>query len=751
MFSTASIASESDWFEAVKQSRLGDIKNAAHSYAGAVDNAGETGLMLAARLGYESLVSFLLPYESGQFNLRGETALIIAMQAHKLKIVQLLAPREASVKLEKGGSALHYAVIYEYLDSIPILAKYLKDVPDPEGLLPLELAVRTENFEATVDLLYYGQPHSLASLTRARSLLSDKLGANWTREFDKYMSAAEDHYLNDSDSYGKVSEGGTSTYTGTSRNSYPPFFLERTEEDALVEQPQPPHSPTSEDYGALGAAAAAASRNKNKFGNLNLHGTNPIIPEEDDIPKIEDVVEPDLDFPVRCEYDPQGYSPIQETVNHTVTSPSILTGELMNYENALLQQPSSSIGRELEMAISDARYEGQHDSQDAAPQALIYDPVQPKDIDAKSRQEELARKAEMEDTRYKYFEKDIAKLTASVSRTRTANDVLQLLGSSTTIEEDALPRNKFVPDITASQRVVSPRGSMRASSGPRSPNRRTINSQGFDASFSSRYSNVEKAGSRLSGSRTTENLLKDLVTSRYLNGDTELIYSVKHKNLPMVDQLAPSQHGERDADGKTALHLAAERNNKPMIDILAQYEAGMFDNDGWTALMRLAAQNAVDSVWPLLDKEARLQRAADGWTALMIAVMHADLEMVKILEPYEVGMQAHDGSTALILAIKADRPSVATFLFQKERHICDKDGISGEQWGINLNRPYIKAILVEEARKREEQMSKKRQSVVLPKYVPRSRITKIEARSPRRSDAMSDGYRLPSIWLNEVD
>lgn len=155
----------------------------------------------------------------------------------------------------------------------------------------------------------------------------------------------------------------------------------------------------------MGAAAAAASRNKNKFGNLNLHGTNPIIPEEDDIPKIEDVVEPDLDFPVRCEYDPQGYSPIQETVNHTVTSPSILTGELMNYENALLQQPSSSIGRELELAISDARYEGQHDSQDAAPQALIYDPVQPKNIDAKSRQEELARKAEMEDTRYKYFEK----------------------------------------------------------------------------------------------------------------------------------------------------------------------------------------------------------------------------------------------------------------------------------------------------------------------------------------------------------
>lgn len=746
------IVSENDWFEAVKQSRLGDVKNAAHSYAGAVDTAGETGLMLAARLGYESLVSFLLPYESGQFNMRGETALIIAMQAHKLKIVKLLAPREASVKLEKGGTALHYAVIYEYLDSIPILAKYLKDVPDPEGLLPLELAVRTENFEATVDLLYYGQPHTMTSLARARALLPDKPGANWTREFDKYASATEDHYLHDSDNLSKVPEDSISNYNGTAQQSRPLFFLEDTEGDKLTEQP--PRSPTFEDYGALGAAAAAVARNQsqNAPNSPDLHNTDyPIIPEEDDIPKIEDVVEPDLDFPVQYEHNQQSHSPSRDAASNIIASPSILTGELMNYENALLHQSPTGACQDIEKVISGIPHEKEYDLQGAAPQASIYDPVQRNNAELKQRREKLARQAEVEDTRYKYFEKDIAKLTASVSRTKTANDVLQLLGSSTVIEEDNEAKNKFVPDITASQRVVSPRGSMRASSRSRLSYQKGIDSPKSDSQSTSQYSNVEKAGSRLSGSRTTENLLKDLVTNRYLNGDTELIYSVKHKNFPMVDQLAPSQYGERDADGKTALHLAAERNNKPMIDVLAQYEAGMFDNDGWTALMRLVAQNAVDSVWPLLDKEARMQRTTDGWTAMMIAVMHADLEMVKILEPYEAGMQAHDGSTALILAIKADRPSVATFLFQKERYICDKDGISGEQWGINLNRPYIKKILAEEARKREEQMDKRQQNTVLPKYVPRSRITKIEPRSPRRSDTMSDGYRLPSIWLNQVD
>lgn len=755
MFPTTPIASENDWFDAVKQSRLSDVKSAARSYAGAVDTAGETGLMLAARLGYESLVSLLLPYESGQFNMRGETALIIAMQAHKLKIVQLLAPREASVRLEKGGTALHYAVVYEYLDSIPILAKYLKDVPDPEGLLPLELAVRTENFAATVDLLYYGQPHTITSLKRARSLLPDKPGANWTREFDKYMSAAEDHYIHDSDSFTNAPDCDVGNYNSATQSSHPQFFLDYSRENQQMQIERSLQSPTSDDYGALGAAAAAALKNKNATNNMAFDDNGHlIIPEDDDIPKIDDIVEPDLDFPVHCEYVTQDTSPthgVHETANHAVTSPSILTGELMNYENALRNHSPTNAAQEIERAISDNQCERHQDTYDGAPQASIYDPVNVSDHEMTQRQEKLARKAEAEDARYKYFEKDIAKITASFSKTKTPNDVLQLLGSSTVIEEDVDLRNKFVPDITASQRVVSPRGSMRVRSRSRSLHQRDSDSPMSNTPSTSQYSNVEKAGSRLSGSRTTENLLKDLVTNRYLNGDTELIYSVKHKNLPLVDQLAPSQHGERDADGKTALHLAAERNNKPMIDILASYEAGMFDNDGWTALMRLAAQDAVDSVWHLLEKEARLQRTTDGWTAMMIAVMHAGLEMVKILEPYEVGMQANDGSTALILAIKADRPSVAEFLFQKERHIRDKDGISGEEWGIKLNRPYIKAILMEESKKREEQMEKKQKNVVLPKYVPRSRITKIEPRSPVRSNAMNDGYRLPSIWLNQVD
>lgn len=753
MFSTAPITSENDWFDAVKQSRLSDIKSAARSYAGAVDTAGETGLMLAARLGYDSIVSFLLPYESGQFNLRGETALIIAMQAHKLKIVQLLAPREASVRLEKGGTALHYAVVYEYLDSIPILAKYLKDIPDPEGLLPLELAVRTENFAATVDLLYYGQPHTITSLTRARSLLPDKPGANWTREFDKYMSAAEDHYLHNSDSFTNALECDTKKHNSAAQSNNPQFFLDYPNEDEQTERSF--HSPTSDDYGALGAAAAAALKNKNTINDIACDNSGqPIILEDNDIPKMEDLVEPELDFPVHCDYivqDTGSAHEVHETASRTVTSPSILTGELMNYENALHNHSPTNAGQAIERTISDNHCKEHHDTYGTVPQASIYDPVNTKNSEAKQRQEKLARQAEKEDIMYKYFEKDIAKLTASVSRTKTPNDVLQLLGSSTVIDDDTTLRNKFVPDITASQRVVSPRGSMRVRSRSRSLYQKDLDSPMSSTPSASQYSNVEKAGSRLSGSRTAENLLKDLVTNRYLNGDTELIYSVKHKNLPLVDQLAPSQHGERDADGKTALHLAAERNNKPMIDILSPYEAGMFDNDGWTALMRLAAQNAVDSVWPLLEKEARLQRTTDGWTALMIAVMHAGLEMVKILEPYEVGMQADDGSTALILAIKADRPSVAEFLFQKERHICDKDGISGEQWGIKLNRPYIKAILMEEAKRREEQMEKKQRNVVLPKYVPRSRITKIEPRSPVRSNAMNDGYRLPSIWLNQVD
>lgn len=115
-------------------------------------------------------------------------------------------------------------MIYEYLDSIPILAKYLKDVPDPEGLLPLELAVRTENFEATVDLLYYGQPHTMTSLARARALLPDKPGANWTREFDKYASATEDHYLHDSDNLSKVPGDSISNYDGAVQQSRPLFF-----------------------------------------------------------------------------------------------------------------------------------------------------------------------------------------------------------------------------------------------------------------------------------------------------------------------------------------------------------------------------------------------------------------------------------------------------------------------------------------------------------------------------------------------
>lgn len=682
------MATQDDWFAAIKSGNVAMVSRLVDRYAGVRDQLGETGLMCAVRSDQVRVAEILLPHERGQLNNRRETALLIAIQLHNQPLVGLLAPAESGVMLEVGCSVLHYAVVYEFNDSVPTLVKYLKHTPDLDGLLPLDLAVRSNNFDAAGDILYYGQPHTRASLERALSFAQSDVAARWERLFVNFFSIAE--------------SGQPEDLATVNRAEREMEIRKQAAQAAMAQTLTTLHAP-------VGGGMVAGPGTTNRF---LPHGEPAVIK---DIP-------PEIDTTTENTRDPHSPSilhpepsvrgePDRSTAPLTTPTHRFLQSDLLNTSTVLPLASSLVIGR---TATPSTRMTplttiaGRKPASVAPPAPQPAPPVIGKAM-AATRSNSSSRaitasghaadrptsslltygravtpsdrdEKDKESVRYGIFERDIVDVTAGVTTRRTAQDVLTLLGSNRTgvaIGDTA----RYTPDISVTQRCVSGR--------PTSRSTRTSSRGTRQSSTSTRIMGVERAGSRTAGSRTAENMIKNLVTGKYFNGDTELIYAVKHKNLPMVQQLASIQSSQRDADGKTALILAAERQNLAMIEVLAPFEAGQRDGAGATALMYLAENGYVEGARLLVPQETGAQRETDGYTALMIATDLGHMELVKLLVEYEAGKQAADGSTALINALRADNKDCAKVLYNFEKDICDEHGISGAVWAEQLNRTYV--------------------------------------------------------------
>lgn len=140
------------WFAAAKNNRIADTRHLLEECAGARDEAGETALMIAARLGFCDLVQLLSSVEANYVSPSGRTALMIAAEANQPQTCVLLL-HEKDVILSDGQDALGLAVSVSAKDALMAMGPHFPIRRTAEGLSPLDLAVQAGNSDAVRILL----------------------------------------------------------------------------------------------------------------------------------------------------------------------------------------------------------------------------------------------------------------------------------------------------------------------------------------------------------------------------------------------------------------------------------------------------------------------------------------------------------------------------------------------------------------------------------------------------------------------
>ncbi|TNJ29542.1 Ankyrin repeat protein 1 [Giardia muris] len=119
------------------------------------------------------------------------------------------------------------------------------------------------------------------------------------------------------------------------------------------------------------------------------------------------------------------------------------------------------------------------------------------------------------------------------------------------------------------------------------------------------------------------------------NGQTALWFAAKANSTECVKLLVVETCIQATCP-RTALLEAAVHGNTQMAGLLT-YQAGRATADGWTAMMEAARNNSCDIIKLLFSKERGRQTLegneyGGGMTALMIALLHGNIDAVKLLE-----------------------------------------------------------------------------------------------------------------------
>jgi ankyrin repeat protein len=121
------------------------------------DPAGNTVLMIAARLGHKDVVTALIGRaQVARMSAHGDTAVNFAALNGHVEIVKLLVENGAPVSPLAGWTPLHYAAFENRTAVINyLLTKNAhKDALAPNGYTPLMLAARNGHLEAATALLH---------------------------------------------------------------------------------------------------------------------------------------------------------------------------------------------------------------------------------------------------------------------------------------------------------------------------------------------------------------------------------------------------------------------------------------------------------------------------------------------------------------------------------------------------------------------------------------------------------------------
>lgn len=139
------LVDKKDWFQAIANKNHSAIRTAIPRFAGSTNGAGDTGLIMAARLNDVELAHLLAKQEATLTNPDNLTALMIAAQSDHPRVVEVLAPLEYSIFLPNGRTALSLAAEAGHDECVMILVKYLSTERDCDSLSALDYAVKNDN------------------------------------------------------------------------------------------------------------------------------------------------------------------------------------------------------------------------------------------------------------------------------------------------------------------------------------------------------------------------------------------------------------------------------------------------------------------------------------------------------------------------------------------------------------------------------------------------------------------------------
>ncbi|EFO65069.1 Protein 21.1 [Giardia lamblia P15] len=134
-----------DWFSAVEAGDTGLIQQLLPQYKLTVNDAGDTALILAARLNKIGIVRILAAHEHGKMTRDGRTALMIAASRDYPDVCELLAPYEANIYCDRGRDCLMIAAKSVSVESLSVLLKYVSYRRDSHDLCALDYAVLAES------------------------------------------------------------------------------------------------------------------------------------------------------------------------------------------------------------------------------------------------------------------------------------------------------------------------------------------------------------------------------------------------------------------------------------------------------------------------------------------------------------------------------------------------------------------------------------------------------------------------------
>ncbi|TNJ30443.1 Ankyrin repeat protein 1 [Giardia muris] len=157
------------WFAAANNDRIVDAQHLLEECAGARNEAGETALMIAARLGFCDLVQLLSSTEANYVSPSGRTALMIAAEANQPQTCVLLL-HEKDITLSDGQDALTLAVGVSAKDALMAMGPHFPVRRTDDGMSPLDMAVQAGNSDA-VRILLATQRYTREDLDIAESHL----------------------------------------------------------------------------------------------------------------------------------------------------------------------------------------------------------------------------------------------------------------------------------------------------------------------------------------------------------------------------------------------------------------------------------------------------------------------------------------------------------------------------------------------------------------------------------------------------